>query len=78
MPQYLAAHIQDRLTEQANELGLRVDVRGPIVYLRGEVASEEQRRMIEEIARNAAPGHQIRNELHVVAVHEPEGEETLS
>jgi hypothetical protein len=78
VPEYLAAHIQDRLAERADELGIRVEIRGPIVYLCGEVASEEQRRMMEEIAREAAPGRQVRNEVHVVVVHEPEGEETLS
>jgi osmotically-inducible protein OsmY len=78
VPQYLAAHIQERLAEQANELGIRVDIRGSVVYLRGEVASEEQRRLIEETALDVAPGRQVRNEVHVVAVHEPEGEETLS
>lgn len=78
MPQYLAAHIQDRLTGEADELGIRIDIRGDILYLRGEVASGEQRRMVEDIARKAAPGLSIRNEVHVVSVHEPEGEETLS
>ncbi|MBC6457940.1 BON domain-containing protein [Actinomadura sp. HBU206391] len=78
VPQYLAAHIHDRLTAEADELGIRVDIRGELIYLRGEVASAEQRRLVEDIAREMATGRRIRNEVHVVAVHEPEGEELLS
>ena len=78
VPQYLAAHIQDRLTDEANELGIRVDIRGDLVYLRGEVATPAQRAAVEEITREMTEGRSIRNEVHVVAVHEPEGEETLS
>jgi hypothetical protein len=60
------------------ELGIRVDVRGDVVHLGGEVVSEERRREVEEAARAAAGGRDIRNELHVVAVAEPDGEERLS
>jgi hypothetical protein len=78
VPQYLAAHIHDRLTDEADELGIRVDIRGDLIYLRGEVASAGQRRLVEDITREMATGRRIRNEVHVVAVPEPEGEETLS
>jgi osmotically-inducible protein OsmY len=76
--EYLSAHIQETLAARAHELGIRVDVRGNVVHLRGEVANEEQRREVEETARVAAEGHEICNELHVVAVPEPDGEERLS
>ncbi|GAA2086442.1 BON domain-containing protein [Actinomadura alba] len=78
VPQYLAAHIHDRLADEADELGIRVDIRGDLVYLRGEVATPQQRQRVEAIARDIATGRRIRNEVHVVAVLEPEGEETLS
>ncbi|MDL4814990.1 BON domain-containing protein [Actinomadura opuntiae] len=78
MNEYLPAHIQEALTSRAHELGIRVDVRGDVVHLRGEVASEERRRAVEEAARAAAEGHEICNELHVVAVPEPDREERLS
>ena len=78
LPGYLSAHIQERLADEAHELGIRVDVRGDKVHLRGEVVSEERRRDVEEAARAAAEGHEICNEVHVVAVAEPEGEERLS
>lgn len=78
MSEYLAAHIQERLAADAYELGIRVDVRGDVVHLRGEVMSEQRRREVEEAARAAAEGREICNELHVVAVAEPEAEERLS
>jgi hypothetical protein len=78
MSVYLPAHIQEALASRAHELGIRVDVRGDVVHLRGEVATEERRRAVEEAARGAAEGLEICNELHVVAVPEPEGEERLS
>ncbi|RKS71067.1 BON domain-containing protein [Actinomadura pelletieri DSM 43383] len=78
LPGYVSAHIQERLAAQAYELGIRVDVRGDVVHLRGEVVSEERRRLVEEIARGAAAGREIRNEVHVVAVGAPDDEERLS
>lgn len=78
VPHYLAAHIHDSLAEETHELGIRVDVRGDVVYLRGDVVTEERRLQVEEVARTAAEGHEIRNEVSVVSVREPDSEETLS
>ncbi|MEO3827007.1 BON domain-containing protein [Actinomadura sp. B10D3] len=75
---YLSAHIQERLAAEAYELGIRVDVRGDVVHLHGEVVSEERRRAVEDAARVAAGGREICNELHVVAVPEPDAEERIS
>ncbi|MFI0410653.1 BON domain-containing protein [Actinomadura sp. 3N508] len=77
-PEYLSAHIQEKVAAEAHELGIRVDVRGDVVHLRGEVVSEERSRDVERTARDAAEGREIRNELHVVAVAEPDHEERLS
>jgi hypothetical protein len=76
-PDYISAHIQERVATRAHELGIQVDVRGEVVYLRGEVMTEEQRRQVEETARGAAEGRAIRNEVSVTSVREPDGEETL-
>ncbi|REE96624.1 BON domain-containing protein [Thermomonospora umbrina] len=78
VPHYLVAHIRDRVAEQAYELGIHVDVRGDVVYLRGEVVSEERRRDVEEAARAVAGDHVIRNEVSVVSTRTPDGEEHLS
>ncbi|MBE1533278.1 MULTISPECIES: BON domain-containing protein [Actinomadura] len=75
---YISAHIQERLATEAHELGIRVDVRGDVVHLRGQVASEEQRRDVEEAARAAAEGHRICNEVSVFEVREPDREERIS
>ncbi|WP_262401424.1 BON domain-containing protein [Actinomadura sp. CNU-125] len=55
-----------------------MDVRGDVVHLRGQVASEEQRRDVEEAARAAAEGHRICNEVSVFEVREPDREERIS
>ncbi|GAA3969582.1 hypothetical protein GCM10023085_59880 [Actinomadura viridis] len=49
-----------------------------MIYLHGEVVNEERRREVEEAARGAAEGRPIRNEVSVVPVREPDGEERLS
>ncbi|WP_026413343.1 BON domain-containing protein [Actinomadura oligospora] len=77
-PDYLEAHISERLATRAHELGIRVDVRDDVVYLHGEVVSDDQRRELEEAAREAAEGREIHNEVSVVPVRAPDGEETLS
>ena len=45
-PQYVAARVQRALAEdeRTNELGIRVDVRGEQLFLRGQVAGDERRR----------------------------------
>jgi BON domain len=75
---YVCAHIQERLATGVHELGIQVDVRGDVIYLRGEVVTEDRRREVEEAARGAAEGRTIRNEVSVTSVREPDGEETLS
>ncbi|ACY96167.1 MULTISPECIES: BON domain-containing protein [Thermomonospora] len=77
-PHYMAARIRERVAERAHELGIQVDVRGEVIYLRGDVASEQRRRDVEEAARAAAPDRTVRNELSVVSSGAPEGEERLS
>ena len=71
VPQYLAAHIQQRLAERTHELGIRVDVRGDTVFLRGEVRSQERCHEIEEAVREVAGGRRIQNDVSVVPLGEP-------
>ncbi len=54
-----------------------MDVRGEHVYLRGQVPSEERRRTIETVAREATPGLRVHNEITLVEVREPGEEEHL-
>ncbi|GHH70231.1 hypothetical protein GCM10017673_21760 [Streptosporangium violaceochromogenes] len=80
-PQYVAARVQSALAEdeRTHELGIRVDVRGGQLFLRGRVTGEERRLLIADVAREAAPGLTVRNEIVVMEVRDPEPgqEETL-
>jgi osmotically-inducible protein OsmY len=71
VPHYLAARIQEEVETRTHELGIRVDVRGDVVYLRGEVNSAERCRLIEEAARAVAGGRRIRNDVSVLSIGEP-------
>lgn len=79
-PHYVAGRIERALAEdpRTNELGVHADVRGDLVYLRGQVATEQRRQAITAVARSAAPGLTIRNEVAVAEIRPPGQEETLS
>ncbi len=49
-----------------------------MVYLRGQVATEQRRQAMNEVAQAAAPGLIIRNEVSVADIRPPGREETLS
>jgi hypothetical protein len=78
-PQYVAARVQRALAEdeRTNELGIRVDVRGDQLFLRGQVTGEDHRRQIAGVAAEAAPELRLHNEITVVEVREPGEEERL-
>lgn len=78
-PQYVAARVQRALAEdeRTTELGIRVDIRGDQLYLRGQVVSADRSELIAEVAGEAAPGLNVHNEIDVVDVRDPVGEERL-
>ncbi|GAA4223300.1 osmotically-inducible protein OsmY [Streptosporangium album] len=78
-PQYVAARVQRALAEdeRTNELGIRVDVRGEQLFLRGQVSGDERRALIADVAGEAAPGLTVRNEITVMEVRGPGREERL-
>ncbi|MEV7010556.1 BON domain-containing protein [Streptosporangium sp. NPDC051022] len=78
-PQYVAARVQRALAEdeRTNELGIKVDVKGEQLFLRGQVTGTERRLLIADVAREAAPGLTVRNEISVIDVREPGEEEQL-
>jgi osmotically-inducible protein OsmY len=78
-PQYVAARVQRALAEdeRTNELGIRVDVRGEQLFLRGQVSGEERRELIADVAVESAPGLTVRNEITIVDVRDPVEEEKL-
>ncbi|MBB4918497.1 BON domain-containing protein [Streptosporangium saharense] len=78
-PQYVAARVQRALAEddRTNELGIRVDVRGGQLFLRGQVSGDERRLLIADVAHEAAPELTLRNEITVLDIRGPGEEERL-
>ena len=76
---YMAGQIERALhgDPRTHELGIRVEVDGDDVVLRGQVASEERRRLVLQIAERQAPGLAIGDELSVIEVLSPEAPEVL-
>ncbi|GII76630.1 hypothetical protein Sru01_16120 [Sphaerisporangium rufum] len=78
-PHYVAARVQQALAEdeRTSELGVRVDVRGDDLYLRGQVECAERRARMTDVAGENAPGLKVHNEVTVMEVRGPGEEETL-
>lgn len=78
-PHYVAARVQRAIAEdeRTNELGIKVDVRGDQVFLRGQVTGDDQRVKLADVAAEAAPGLTVHNEVTCVEVTEPGAEEKL-
>jgi osmotically-inducible protein OsmY len=69
-PHRLAARIKDRLAADARtvELGIDVDIHDGVIILRGQVATARRRALIEAVAREAASGLRIANDVIVVGL----------
>ncbi|MFG1614330.1 BON domain-containing protein [Nonomuraea wenchangensis] len=78
-PQYVAARVQAALAEdgRTHELGIRVDIRGDQLFLRGQVSGAEQRERLGLVAHEAAPDLRVHNEIMVVEFTEPGEDEHL-
>ncbi|MFG1704761.1 BON domain-containing protein [Nonomuraea sp. M3C6] len=78
-PQYVAARVQQALAEdgRTHELGIRVDIRGDQLFLRGQVYGSEQRQRLGQVAHEAAPELHVHNEIKVVEAGEPGEDEHL-
>ncbi|WP_157251400.1 BON domain-containing protein [Nonomuraea typhae] len=78
-PQYIAARVQRALAEdgRTHELGIRVDVRNDQLFLRGQVTGARHRAVIGQVAKEAAPGLEVHNEIQVVDAPVPGEEEHL-
>ncbi|HEY5569022.1 MAG TPA: BON domain-containing protein, partial [Gammaproteobacteria bacterium] len=61
------ATVKSRLLANPNTGGLQIDVdtRGDVVTLTGEVGSEEEKALAEELARNTGDVKDVRNQLIV-------------
>ncbi|GAA3107251.1 MULTISPECIES: BON domain-containing protein [Nonomuraea] len=78
-PQYVAARVQQALAEdgRTTELGIRVDIRGDQLFLRGQVSGCEQRDRLGQVAHEVAPDLHLHNEINVVDAGEPGEDERL-
>lgn len=79
-PHYDVAHLADRLAQDPRtaELGIRARIHGDGLYLEGEVNSEEQKRLIGEVAHEQLPALALHNDLRVHVARRPDHGEELS
>ncbi|GAA3883994.1 hypothetical protein GCM10022243_55920 [Saccharothrix violaceirubra] len=77
--QYLSARLRRALAEDPRtaELGVRVTVRGDHVLLSGDVACADRRADLEAVVHEAAPGVTVLDDVRVVPVGEPVGQEEI-
>nr|WP_245672697.1 BON domain-containing protein [Aldersonia kunmingensis] len=80
LPQYLVAHIRRAFAEDPRtaELGVRVSVRGDVVYLSGEVSSADCKHQLEAIVLEQLPSVRFQNDVHIVDCREPTEAEELT
>ncbi|QIS04149.1 BON domain-containing protein [Nocardia brasiliensis] len=78
-PQYLVAHLRRALAEDPRtaELGVHVTIRGEVVALDGEVATEERKRQLETVVREQLPRARIHNDVRVMPPSAPGASEAL-
>jgi osmotically-inducible protein OsmY len=71
---YVAGQVERALAEdpRTHELGVRAEVADKAVILHGEVAGEERRRLVGEVAAQEVPELTVRNEVTVTEVMPPE------
>lgn len=76
---YVAGQVERALAEdpRTHELGVRVEVHGDAVILHGEVAGEERRRLVGEVAAQEVPRLIVRNQVTVTEVRPPGEAEVL-
>ncbi|MBF6067460.1 BON domain-containing protein [Nocardia farcinica] len=79
-PQYQVAHLRRALAEDPRtaELGVQVTIRGDVVVLDGEVASEALKEQMTAVVREQLPQLRVHNDVRVVHPAAPPGAEHLS
>lgn len=79
-PEYLVAHIREALAEDGRtaQQDLKILVSGNQVVVKGDCASHDRKRAIEEVIKVVAPEHQIANHVRVTSITGPELAEEIS
>jgi osmotically-inducible protein OsmY len=77
---YDAEHIREQLIAdpRTNALDVQVSLSGSALVLTGHVISEDRRRVICDVVAELAPGVEIRDDLSVTDLTEPQGSEVIS
>jgi hypothetical protein len=77
--EYAVSHLRQSLAEdpRTNELDIQVELSGGRILLRGEVAANERREAVAQIAHECFPDAIIENQVRVLDVHEPFEAESL-
>jgi predicted nucleotidyltransferase len=76
---YIAGRIKDALAsdERAGGPDLKIIVGERHIVVRGDSSSESQRKVIEEIIKDQAPGFEIDNQIRIPVLPGPEGAEYI-
>jgi len=76
MPHYVIQRVREALAHdpRVGELELGVDVRGDRLFVTGSVQTEERRAAVEQVAREAAPGMEVHNQVLVAAPPAAQGD----
>jgi BON domain len=71
---YVAGQLERALhaDPRTHELGIRVEVSDDDVVLHGQVASDDRRRLVAQVAMEQAPPLTVRNEVSVTELLPPE------
>lgn len=79
-PQYLVQRLRRAIAEDPRtaEMGVQVKVRGSVVFLTGEVATQERCTQLSAVVADAAPELTVHNDVHVVPARVPDSREELS
>jgi osmotically-inducible protein OsmY len=79
-PDYLPEHIREQLIHDPRvaEQDLKVQLQEQRLLVGGQVATDQIKERITEVARELLPGYEIVNEVAVVSASEPDGEEPVS
>ena len=77
---YDAEHIREQLIAdpRTNALDVQVTLSGAALVLTGHVISEDRRAAICQVVAELAPGVEIRDDLSVTDLTEPQGSEVIS
>lgn len=77
---YMAAHVSEALAQdpRVGELGIRVEINGGVVMVKGVVQTEERREAIEHVIRELLPDKEIHNRVVVEDVREAGEPEVLT